>query len=79
VIERGELGTPLGDLAELVAQPPTLGPAPQSSQTLPERDANGRGERLSSTGRHFPSQAVGFRILETQRHRFLKSRIIPYI
>jgi hypothetical protein len=57
------LGTAPGDLAELVAQPPTLGPASQSSQAFPQRNDDGRGERLSRPSSHFTSEAVGFRIL----------------
>jgi hypothetical protein len=57
------LGTAPGNLAELVAQPPALGSAPQSSQTFPQRNDDGRGERLSRPSSHFASEAVGFRIL----------------
>ena len=79
IIERRQLGAALRDLAEFVAQPPPSGAAPQSSESLPQRDDDGSGERLASASGDFPRQVVGFRILQAERHWFLMSRNIPHV
>ena len=68
IVERGQLSTTFGDLAELVAQPSAPGATTQPSQALTQGDDDGRGQGFPCPGGNFPGQPVGLGILHAEGH-----------